>query len=506
MESKSSTIAAHLVEGPLILSIDIGTSAVKVLLFDTIGRAVEGNQYRREVTIQTSRDGASEVAPDELLNIVWRGIDAVLAKGGRLAPKIAGVAVCTFVGNIMGVDRKARPLTPVFTYADTRAEKEAIRLRTEFEESEVHDRTGCHLHTSYLPARFRWLANSRPDVFHRVDRWLSIGEYMESVLFGQTSVSYSVASWSGLLDRQQLIWDEPLLNKLSVEIARLSPLVDINSPKRGLGRKFASRWPALKNLPWLPAIGDGAAANIGSGCISPSRVALTMGTTTAIRAVVEKPILHVPNGLWCYRIDGRRSLPGGAMSEGGSLFAWMKNTFQLTDPPQFEAALNSLVPDGHGLTVLPFLAGERSPGWQGHARATIHGISQATTPLEIVQAGMEAVACRIALVIEKLAKLLPDDLRIVAGGGAIHHSPAWLQIITDILGRASEVAGIREVSARGAALLAFEALGVIKDLKDIPVFIERTCYPDEQRHAIYRQTIKRQQRLYEKLIKGDRDN
>ncbi len=154
--------------------------------------------------------------------------------------------------------------------------------------------------------------------------------------------------------------------------------------------------------------------------------------------------------------------------------------------------------------MLPFLAGERSPGWQGHARATIHGISQATAPLEILQAGMEAVACRIALVFEMLAELLPEDLQIVAGGGAIHNSPAWLQIITDVLGRSTAVTGIREVSARGAALLAFEALGLINDLKDIPVFIERTCYPDDGRHAIYRETFNRQQRLYEKLIKDDR--
>jgi gluconokinase len=504
VEIKSSVIAAHLVEGPLILSIDIGTSGVKVLLFDTMGRAVEGNQYRCAVALRTSRDGASEVAADELLDIVWRGIDTVLAKAGSLAQRMAGVAVCTFVGNIMGVDRKSNPLTPVFTYADSRAEKEAARLRTEVDEIEVHDRTGCHIHSSYLPSRFRWLANSRPDVFLQVDRWLSIGEYMEMVLFGETCVSYSVASWSGLLNRHQLIWDEPLLNKLPLEVARLSPLVDINTPKHGLRRKFASRWPVLKNLPWLPAVGDGAAANIGSGCMTPSRVALTMGSTTAIRAVVEQSIDHVPNGLWCYRIDGRRSLPGGALSEGGSLFAWMKNTFRLADPAEFEAELNFLPPDGHGLMVLPFLAGERSPGWQGNARATIHGISQATTPLEILQAGMEAVACRIALVFEILAKILPDDLRIVAGGGAIHSSPAWLQIITDVLGRASGVTGIREESARGAALLAFEALGIVKELKDIPVFTVRTCYPDEERHAIYRRTIKRQQRLYEKLVKDDR--
>jgi gluconokinase len=184
----------------------------------------------------------------------------------------------------------------------------------------------------------------------------------------------------------------------------------------------------------------------------------------------------------------------------------MKNTLQLTDSAKLVAGLNSLAPDGHGLTILPFLSGERSPGWQGQARATFHGISQATTPLEILQAGMEAVACRIALVFVKLAKLLPDDLQIMAGGGAIQNSPGWLQIITDMLGRASNLSGIREGSARGAALLAFEALGVIKDLNDIPLFIERTCSPDAERHAIYRQTIKRQQRLYEKLIENDRYN
>ena len=504
MESKSPVIPAHLANGPLVLSIDIGTSAVKILMFDTLGRAVEDHQFRQSISLQTSQDGAAEANPDELLNIVWQGIDAVLETGALLVPKIVAVAVCTFVGNIIGVDREAKPLTPVYTYADTRAEKEAVRLRTELDERVIHDRTGCHLHASYLPARFRWLAKSRPDIFSRVDRWWSIGEYIEFVLFGEATVSYSVASWSGLLDRYQLVWDETLLQRLAVDINQLSPLVDITSPKEGLRPKFALRWPALKDLPWLPAVGDGAAANIGSGCISPSRVALTMGSTTAIRVVVEQPIHRVPDGLWCYRIDGRRSLPGGALSEGGSLYAWMGDTLQLEDSAILETKLSSLVADGHGLTVLPFIAGERSPGWRGHARATIHGISQATTSLEILQAGMEAVACRIALVFMRLSPLLPDGVQIMAGGGAIQNSPAWLQIITNVLGQEITLSGVREGSARGAALLAFETLGIIKKLRDIPLFDDQTYYPDAERYAIYRQTIKRQQRLYEKLMGNDR--
>ncbi len=504
MESNSPVIPAQLVDGPLVLSIDIGTSAVKILLFDTLGRTVEEYQYRQSISLQTSQDGAAEANPDELLNIVWTGIDAVLGTGALIVPKIAAVAVCTFVSNIMGVDREAKPLTPVYTYADTRAEEEAVQLRTELDERVIHDRTGCHLHASYLPARFRWLAKSRPDIFSQVDRWWSIGEYMDFVLFGEAAVSYSVASWSGLLDRHRLVWDETLLQRLAVDITQLSPLVDVTSPKQGLRRKFASRWPALKDLPWIPAVGDGAAANIGSGCMSPWRVALTMGSTTAIRVVVEQPIQRVPEGLWCYRVDGQRSLPGGALSEGGSLYAWMRDTLQLEDPTIMETKLSSLVADGHGLTVLPFLAGERSPGWRGHAKASIHGISQATTSLEIMQAGMEAVACRIALVFQRLSQLLPDNVQIMAGGGAIQNSPTWLQIITNVLGQKITVSGVREGSARGAALLAFETLGIIKKLQDIPLFDDQTYYPDAERFTIYRQTIERQQRLYEKLIENDR--
>jgi gluconokinase len=478
MDEQKSTITPSKAEGPLILAIDIGTSAVKILLFDRQGRAVDGVQSRATFEIRTSKDGASEVDPDGLLEIVWQGIDGTLVRAGKLAQKIAGVASCTFVGNILGVDQKARPLTPVFTYADTRAENEVVWLRAEFDEIEVHDRTGCHFHSSYLPARLRWLSRSRSDVFRQVHRWVSIGEYMVLKLFGEASVSYSVASWSGLLDRHQLIWDEPLLAKLPIEVDQLSPLADANFPKQGLRSEFASRWPALGNVPWFPAAGDGAAANIGSGCTFASRVAITMGSTTAIRAVVDKTIHSVPHGLWCYRVDGKRSLPGGATSEGGSLFAWMTDTLQLGDPSDPESGVAKLKPDGHGLTILPFLAGERSPGWQAHAKATIHGLSLATSSMEILRAGMEAVAYRVALVFDKLAELLPGDLQVVAGGGALQNSPTWLQ-------------------------MAYEALGLTADLNEMPVFVENIYHPDSERPAIYRRALKRQQRLYKKLIKGD---
>jgi gluconokinase len=500
MNTRSPTVKFDSANGPFILAIDIGTSAVKILLFDQKGRAVEGLNWRKAFEIRTTVDGASEADPDGLLQIVCEGIDGVLSRAGDLVRNIVAVAPCTFASNIMGVDQKGRPLTPVFTYADTRAENEVKWLRAEFDESAVHDRTGCHFHSSYLPARLRWLSRTQSDLFRRVDRWLSIGEYMALRLFGEASASFSLASWSGLLDRHRLVWDAPLLEKLPVDIDQLPPLVDYNPPKSGLCSEFASRWPGLRNMPWFPAIADGAAANIGSGCHSACRVAITMGSTAAVRATVNRTIDHVPDGLWCYRIDAQRSLPGGATSEGGNLFAWMTETFRLSEPSRLESDLAKLEPDEHGLTVLPFWAGERSLGWHAHAKATIDGLSLATSSLEILRAGMEAVAYRVALVFDKLAGLLQDDIQIVAGGGALRDSPLWLQIVTDVLGCKVDFTGIPETSARGAALLAFEALGLIEDLSKLPNFTEDTYIPDSERHAIYRSALKRQIRLYKKLI------
>ncbi len=98
----------------------------------------------------------------------------------------------------------------------------------------MQERPGCPLHPACLPVRLRWLARTQPKLFHRVSRWVSLGEYLELKLFGKTAVSYSVASWTGLLDRHRLVWDEELLRLIPVKTEQLSPLTDANLPRQGL--------------------------------------------------------------------------------------------------------------------------------------------------------------------------------------------------------------------------------------------------------------------------------
>ena len=407
----------------------------------------------------------------------------------------------------VGVDADGQPITPVYTYADTRATEDAQRLRQLYDEASVQDRTGCLMRASYLPARFVWLQREQPDLLKRATYWLSLGEFLFDRWFGRSIVSTSLASWSGLLDRRSLQWDTTWFNSLPVSVDQFSPLVDVSEPLRGLMPDWAARWPALRDVPWFPAVGDGAAANIGSGCTSPDQLALTLGTSGALRIALPGAPQVVPGGLWCYRIDRATSLLGGATNEGGNVYTWLRQTLHIDDD-RFDEALAALEPDSHGLTALPFIAGERSPGWAGEARAAITSLTIDTQPIEIARAMFEAVAYRFALIAQQIEAAQPPKGsgtagRLIASGGGLLRHPAWLQIFADVLDRPVTVCAEPEATSRGAALLALRSIGAIESLDELPAELGETYTPDATRHAVYVKAIKRQRTLYDLLVRRD---
>jgi gluconokinase len=181
----------------------------------------------------------------------------------------------------------------------------------------------------------------------------------------------------------------------------------------------------------------------------------------------------------------------------------MRDTLRVPEGDELEQVLRETAPDAHGLTVLPFLAGERCPGWRGDARAAVVGLSWATRPEEILRAGLEAVAYRFALIHELLRAAAAPGHRIIASGGALLASPAWTQMVADALGEEVVASEETEASARGAALLALEGSGLLADLRETPLRLGRVFTPDPGRHAVYAAARERQARLYEALIETD---
>lgn len=470
-------------DGPLVLALDVGTSSARAMLFDRDGVAVPDVIAQTPYKMRLTPDGGVEADADGLVAVVAATIDEVLAEAGPLAEQIVAIGTSCFWHSLMAVDAGDRALTPVYTWADDRSAAAVDALRGDLDEAVVHDRTGCVIHTSYWPAKLRWLAETRPELAGGGARWRGFGEYLLSRFTGSAACSVAMASGSGLLNQHTADWDHTLLGQLGVEHGHLPALIDRDEPLPPLREAWAARWPALARARWFPSVGDGACNNVGSGCVAPGRMALSIGTSGVMRVVVEAADVAIPPKLWCYRLDRRRFILGGALSNGGVVADWLRSTLQLPEDAAGQVA--GLAPDAHGLTILPFLAGQRTPDWNPRATATMLGLTLDTTPVAILRAGLESVAHRFALVHELLRPLAPEPYEIIVSGGAIGHWPVWPQIIADALDHPLVASLEPEASARGAALIALAGAGVIGDLDEVPVVRGATYAPQPAAHAIY---------------------
>ena len=472
-----------------MLSIDVGTSGVRAALFDDRGVETTSRQATRR------SDGAlsdlGEFDPNALVDEVITTIDELLLSSLEADP-IEFIAISTFWHSLVGVDASGNATTPLLSWADTRAAQVAKVLRASFAETEIHARTGCRFHASYWPAKLRWLRSEWPERFAATKKWLGFGEFLCLRLFGETAAGVSLASATGLFNQRACDWDWDFIRALEISSDTLPPIEDTNRPQ--LRESFKRRWPALAEARLAVVAGDGATNNIGAGCSTKDNVALMIGTSGAMRVVFAgDPPEELPPALWSYRANRSRVAVGGALSDGGGLIQWLRMSLNVDTTDLGNE------PDAHGLTVLPFWSGERSTGWSPDAHGVILGLRQETRPVEIVRATLEAIAYRFALITRALDTIAPGA-RIIATGNALRFSPAWIQIIADVLGRPVTLGSAAEASIRGAALLALEAVGKIAGIEDVSVPTAEVFQPDMARHARYREGLARQEEFYNRLF------
>jgi gluconokinase len=365
------------------------------------------------------------------------------------------VAISAYWHSVVALDAADRPITPVLTWRDT------LGVPPPLDPDAYHRRTGCFLHPAYWPAKLLRLAAEgvRP---HRV---VSFADYLLLRLTGELRTTVSMAAGTGLYDPNRLDWDDETLAAVGIGREQLPPVSD--EPVAAV----------------FPALGDGACSNVGVGAVGRGRAALTIGTSGAARVVYPAGSAEPRPGLFLYRLDEDRFCEGGALSDGGNLHAWLQSTLREFDGTQ----LAERPPAAHGLVFLPFLGGERSLGWNASRRGLVRGLSFATTPLDLAQAALEGVCYRFAAVVDALGEL--DS--VVATGGALLADAAWVQVLADVLGRPLEVSAAPEGSARGAALVTLERLGVT--IPSAP--IAHTVEPRADRYEIHQHARQVQERV-----------
>ena len=484
---------------PIILAIDIGSSSIRSILYDAQGRQVIGSECQLEHALTTNSEGAAEADPAVLIAHVTAAVDQTVAFAQSRQADFGAVAISSFWHSLMGIDANNVPTTAVFTWADKRAGSEVARLTGEFPVEKAVGATGCRIHSSYWPAKLRWLNKERSEVVRRTKMWLSFADYLTLSLTGTAITSISMASGTGLLAIDDLVWYAPIVAAAGITEKQLPPIIDRDQRLPDLQPDFQARWPALAKLPWYPAIGDGAAANVGAGCVGADRIALTVGTSGAMRTIVptsDRLPGTPPGQLWVYRLDREHSVIGGALSNGGNVTSWLADRFSDGDFQKISAEAAKIAPDDHGMTVLPFLAGERSPSWDDEASGVFAGLKLATTPAEIYRATLEATAYRFAAIYDDLRAVVKRDHEIHANGAAVLNSPLWLQIMSDVLEHSVDALDAEaEASARGAAICALETIGAIPSLRPATSEVIHRYVPDTSTYTAYERGRTRQLKL-----------
>jgi gluconokinase len=415
-----------------IVALDVGSSSVRAVAYGDDGVPEPGDAHLP----YTSRDA------DELVD-ACRAVLAHVGEGDALA-------ISCFWHSLVALDEHDRPVTAILTWRDMEDDPPAL------DPVAYHRRTGCFLHPSFWPAKLAGLS---------AKRYVSFADYLLLRLTGELVTSVSMASGTGVFDPNSLVWDTETLGAVGADVVQLPPVSD---------EQVAGVWPAL---------GDGACSNIGSGCVERGRAAVTIGTSAAARVVYQASSSEPKPGIFLYRLDDSRFCEGGALSDGGNLHAWLEHALRDAEPAD--------VPD-HGLTFLPFLGGERALGWDPDRRGLVSGLTFATSPGEIAQAALEGVVYRLADVLDAIGGIES----VVATGHALLVNDAWLQILADVLGRPVEVSGEPEGSARGAAVVALERVGVSVP----PAPVARVVEPRPERfenHVAAREEQRRLMRVQE---------
>lgn len=452
-------------EAELILVIDAGTTSNRAMVFAPDGALRALTQ--RQLTQHYPRTGWVEHDAEE----IWQGVlacarQAVAQVGG--AARIAAVGVTNQRETVVAWDKKSgAPLARALVWQDRRTEPACAQLRRDGHEAVVQARTGLLLDPYFSATKMRWLLDEVPEVRAAADAGrLAFGTVDSWLLFRLTGGAHLTdatnASRTALLPLEGACWDEALCDLFGVPRAALPEVCD----SAGDLAMVEAQWFGAV-VPVTGIAGDQQAATLGQGCLAPGATKATYGTgafvlanmgdkVPASRHRLLATVLCQLGGVRTYALEG-------SVFVAGSLVQWLRDSLGLVDAAAETEVLARSVPDCGGVVIVPALSGLGAPHWRAEARASITGLSFASSRAHLARAALEAMAMQTRDLAEAFAAdgARWTSLRIDGGMSAND----WMaQDIADVLDLTVERPEFVETTALGAAVLAAHGAGLFPSL------------------------------------------
>jgi gluconokinase len=448
------------------IGIDIGTTATKTICFDIQGNVIR--EVSNAYPMYHPKPDWSVQNPQEILQTVINCI-AEITKG--IQPEF--ISFSSAMQSIIAIDKNGKPLTDAILWADNRGNTIAEKLKNSEKGKLFYQKTGIPIHPFSPMTKIAWFKEFDSDIFSQTYKFISIKEYVWHHLTNEYYTDTSMASGTGLLNIHTLQWDPEILEFLNLKTNQLSTVCEVTHQSKGVSDDFL----------YIMGGGDGALANLGTGAMNKGCIALTIGTSGAVRLPIDKPYLDKQMRTQCYHLMGEQYLVLGAVNNGAIILQWLRETLLKTDQ-SFEVLFGEAekIPAGSdGLLFVPYLLGERAPIWDAAAQGSLLGMQITHTQAHLVRATLEGILFGLFQITEIL---LGDPekrkhTKVMASGG-FGKSELWLQMVADIFQMTVETSQTIEGSAWGAVLIGMESTGmdITSENKTGKIFYPNTAYRD----------------------------
>ncbi len=482
---------------PLLLGIDVGTTAAKAALFDVHGRlqAVGSAEY----ALYHVRPGWVEQQPEDWWQAVCLAIRQACAQQPDAAARIAGLAVSAQAPALIALDAHGQPLRRALIWMDRRAEAEVAELEALVGREEIFRVTGNRADAFYVAAKLRWFSQHEPELLARTRTFVQITGYINYRLTCLYSLDRVHAALLQLRDDASGAWSSVLCAGCGVEPSMFPPIREGHEILGEVSPEAAQATGLRPGTSVMVGIVDGAAAALEAGVVEQGIAAEMTGTSTVLimpssHHVTDMALIAMPHA-----IPDVHLLLGATVSSGASL-RWFRDQFgavevqagKLLNADPFDLLTQQAVgirPGSDGVIFLPYMMGERSPLWDSHARGVLFGLSLSTPRAAIIRAILEgtAFALRHNVEIAAQAGLPLTEVRSVGGGS---RSALWNQIKADVLGLPILLPEASVGAPFGDSVLAGVGVGLYPDMRTAvrdTVRIRARFAPDKATHERYEQ-------------------
>lgn len=484
-----------------LVGIDLGTTATKAVLYNQSGIKIATSS--QAYPLYRDAKGMAEEDLDEIFSAMVRVVKKVT---GRLkeGESILACSFSTQMHALIAFNQEWQPLTRVLTWADTRAEKYSNSLKIRDSSNDLYQKTGTPLHPMSPLAKMLWLKNEREELFKNAAHFMDLKGAIFQRIFQSNTIDLSVATGTGLFNNQDMAWDRDILNLAGVSEAQLPKVVSPYTIEKNLPEKWIREMGLSPHTVFVYGAGDGPMSNLGLGAIKKGEIAITVGTSGALRIISDAPQPDRSARTFSYALDEDHWVNGGAVNSGGDVFRWLKdNLFETSHDFATITELARLVPPGSdGLIFHPYLGGERAPLWNAAARASFFGLNYSHTISHMSRAVLEGISFNLRMLEETLTENLDFITRIKVTGG-FSQSELWLQILADIFELPITVQKDHEAGCFAACIMAQKALGIIDNIDTVTGEMSEITYkPNSENFKYYRALYPLFKNLTEQFTKG----